>query len=119
MDRRSTSLAGLLDSQASHSLKELFRDENIGVAACDCVGGKFVLHSELFGEATKEKLEVARQISELIDEGFRSRGVAKIYTWAETDEQYRYNLFMGYAPTGEEVTINGVPSGFYEFEKEL
>ena len=56
----------------------------------------------------------------MIDEGFRSRGIDKLYTWAETDEQYRYNLFMGFKPTGEEIVFSyDYPNTVYEFVKEL
>ncbi len=55
----------------------------------------------------------------MIDEGFRSRGIEKLYTWAETDEQYRYNQFLGYTPNGLEVVLPGYDKPVYEFEKAL
>jgi hypothetical protein len=112
-------LAGLLDSAELPNLKELFRDKDIGCAAVHLVDEKIIVHSELYGKVGKEKMEVVRSVSEAIDEAFRAKGVKKLHTWAGTDEQYRYNLFLGYRPTGEEVTFDGVPSGFFEFEKDL
>ncbi len=115
-EKPSISLDGLLSSAALPNLKELFRDEDLGIAAVHILGDKFVIHSELFGEPTKEKLERARAASRMIDESFRQRGV---YTWAMTDEQYRYNIFLGYVPTEKEVTLEGVDTPVYEFVKEL
>ena len=116
----SISLAGLLDSAELPNLKELFRDETIGIAAADLVGEKIVLHSEIYGERDGPKLKLVQRISAMIDEAFRSKGVEKLYTYSDgTDEGYRYNLFLGFKPTGEELTIDGTPSGYYEFEKVL
>lgn len=112
-------MAGLLDSAELPNLKELFRDENIGCAAVDLVGEKLVVHSEIYGDRGREKLKMVQQVNEAIDNAFRERGVEKIYTWAQTDEQYRYNIFLGYRPTGYEVTFDGKPSGYFEFEKVL
>jgi len=112
-------LAGLLATQEIPNLKELFYDEAIGTAAVHSLGEKYVIHSEIFGERSKEKLTTVQQISAMIDEGFRNRGINKLHTWAETEEQYRFNLFLGYKPTGNEVTIPDYPNPVYEFEKEL
>lgn len=119
-EKPSISLAGLLDTAALPNLKELFRDETIGIAAVDTSGDKLVIHSEIYGRRDRPKLEKVQEVSLAIDEAFRTRGVERIYTWSDgTDESYRYNLFMGWKPTGEEVTLDGVPSGCMEFEKVL
>jgi hypothetical protein len=113
-------LAGLLDTQELPNLKEIFRDEDIGVAAVHILGDKLVLHSELFGRRDRQKLEQAQLISVMIDEAFKDKGVDKLYTWAETEEQYRYNIFLGYKPTGEEVVMpEDYPRKVFEFVKEL
>lgn len=112
-------MVGLLDTAEIPNLKEIFRDETIGVVACHCIGGKFVIHSQAFTPLDKRGLEVAQELNVQIDEAFRQKGVTKLHTWAETDEQYRYNLFLGYKPTGCEVVIDGYPQTVYEFEKDL
>jgi hypothetical protein len=108
-----------LDSAEIPTLKELFRDKDIGCAAVDCLGETYVIHSEIYGKVDKEKLKQVMEINLLIDEGFRSRGVEKLTTFAITDEQYRYNMFLGYKPTGKEVEIKDCPVPVYEFEKVL
>lgn len=117
----SNSLVGLLDSAASPNLKEVFRDKTLGCCAVDLVGEKLVIHSEIFGERTPDKLRRVREASLLVDEAFRMKGVEKLYTWAVTDEQYRFNQFLGYRPNGNEVFIEGYETiaPVYEFEKDL
>ena len=112
-------MVGLLATAELPNLKEIFRDEDIGVCALHLVDEKIVIHSELFGRVDKTKLSQAREVSDAIDVALKERGVQTLYTWAGTDEQYRYNLFMGFKPTGKEVTFDGKLSGFFEFEKEL
>jgi len=108
-----------LRTQEIPNLKEIFRDEAIGVCAVHVCDGKYVIHSELFGEPTKERLGQAQLVNTLIDETFKRKGVEKLHTWAITDEQYRYNMFLGYQPTGNEVVIEGFDTPVYEFEKVL
>lgn len=113
-------MVGLLDTQALPNLKELFRDEAIGCAAVHLLGDKLILHSEIFGQRDRRKLEQVQEISAMIDNSFKEKGVEKLYTWAETDEQYRFNLFLGYKPTGEEVVMpEDYPRKVFEFEKVL
>ena len=113
-------MAGLLDTAELPNLKELFRDENVGIAAVDTSGEKLVVHSEIYGRRDRQKLEAVQAASAAIDEAFRSRGVEKIYTFSDgTDEGYRYNIFLGWQPTGEEMTLNGEPTGYHEFVKVL
>lgn len=111
-----------MNTAALPNLKELYRDETLGVAAVDMVGEKFYIHSELKPEAlkTKEGLEKIQQIGIMIDEAFRNKGIPKIYTFAETEEQYRFNIFLGWTPTGGELEHpNMNTQHFYEFEKVL
>jgi len=113
-------LAGLLDTAALPNLKELFRDKDVGIAAVDTSGEKLVVHSEIYGRRDRSKLEKVQQVSAAIDDAFRAKGVERIYTWSDgTDESYRYNVFLGWKPTGEEVTFDGEPTGYMEFEKVL
>lgn len=119
MEKPSTSLAGLLDTAEVPNLKELFRDENLGVCAVHWCGEKPVIHSEVFGGFDRGKLGLIQEVNVMIDEAFRKRGISKLYTWAETDEQYRYNQFLGYKPNGKEVMIPGYDTPVFEFEKEL
>lgn len=113
-------MVGLLDTQAIPSLKELFRDEDIGCAAYQLVGEKCVIHSQIFGRVDKSKLEKVQTINIMIDETFKRAGLSELYTWAETDEQYRFNQFLGYKPTGMEVvTTDYKGPTIYEFMKTL
>ena len=113
-------MAGLLDTAELPNLKELFRDEAIGIAAVDLVDQKLVIHSEIYGEVDRRKLELVQVVSGKIDEAFKAKGVERIYTWSDgSDESYRYNIFMGWQPTGEEVTFDGKPTGYQEFVKVL
>lgn len=118
-EKPSTSLAGLLATAELPNLKEVFYDEDIGVCAVHILGDKFILHSEIFGRRDREKLAQIQEVNAAIDNGFRSRGITEIYTWAETDEQYRYNIFLGFTPTGNEVVLPGYDKTVYEFKKEL
>jgi hypothetical protein len=102
------------------NLKEIYRDEAIGVAGLHIVIGKLVLHSEIFGRPDRLKLDKVLEIATLIDERLAAKGVTELYTWAETDEQYRWNLFTGFKPTGEEVVFDPpYVRPVYEFKKEL
>jgi hypothetical protein len=84
------------------------------------VDDKLVIHSEIFGERNKEKLGRVVEASLAVDEAFRQRGVAELYTWAYTDEQYRFNQFLGFTPTGREVLFDKpTTTPVYEFIKEL
>lgn len=111
-----------MNTAESLNLKELYRDEDLGLAVLHMVGEKFVIHSELKPKAlqTKEGLQRVQEISTMIDEAFKKRGVDKIYTFAETDEQYRFNHFLGWEPTGKEMELStGDTRHFYEFQKVL
>lgn len=120
VEKPSISLDGLLRTGEIPNLKELFRDENLGVCGVHVLDGKLIIHSQLFGEPTKDRLARAREASIAVDEAFRARGVKEIYTWAETDEQYRYNLFLGFKPTEKEVVFDPPrENAVYEFVKEL
>lgn len=102
------------------NLKEIYRDEAVGVAGLHTVLGKLVLHSEIFGRPDRGKLDKVLEIATLIDERLAAKGVTELYTWAETDEQYRWNLFTGFKPTGEEVLFDPpYPRPVYEFKKDL
>lgn len=84
------------------------------------VDQKLVLHSELFGVIDRDKLQRALEVATLLDERLAARGVTELFTWAETDEQYRFNLFMGFKPTGAEVVFEQpLPNPVYEFKKDL
>lgn len=82
---------------------------------------KVVIHSF---QANEDKpvsyLKEWKQYSDLVDEAFSSRGFDELYTWAITEEQIRYNFFLGYDLTGKEVILHGWEGPpIYEFRKEL
>lgn len=92
----------------------------MGIAVVDTSGEKLVIHSEIWGERDRRKLETVQEVSAMIDRAFKEKGVEKIYTFSDgTDESYRYNIFLGWQPTGEEMTIEGKPTGYHEFVKVL
>lgn len=114
-----TSLDGLLSTVETPNLKEIYRDPSLGVVAVHILGEKHVIHSEIFGDITREKIQKAQLVNTMIDEAFQRKGVDRLYTWAQTDVQYRWNLFLGYKPTGLEVVGDGIDRPTYEFEKVL
>jgi hypothetical protein len=109
-----------LDTAALPNLKELFRDETIGCCAVDLVGEKIVLHSDIYGPVGRERLGVLMEVANMIFTSLKDKGVEKLYTWAETDEQYNFNLHMGFTPTGEEVLFDPPQeTPIYEFVRVL
>lgn len=67
-----------------------------------------------------DTIKKARQISMLIDEMFKEKGVKFLHTWATTDEEANYNQFLGYIPTGYAITIEGYEGPeILEYYKEL
>ena len=58
-------------------------------------------------------------LSELLV-ALKDKGLSVLKAWAQTDEQYRYAMFFGFKPTGNEVTILGYAGDpIYELEMEL
>lgn len=99
-------------------------EDKTGIVACHVWDGKCVIHSELYNkEPTMDDLKVAKEISDGIDQAFKEKGITKLYTWAETPIQDRYNKFLGYKATGKLVnsTFNDAdyPNEVREYEKEL
>lgn len=84
-------------------------DDMIGIV--HILDTKYVIHSEYKKPITGALIKKAASISKLIDEAFKNKGVEFLYTWSQTPEEERYNKFLGYEPTGNEVeTIsNGGP----------
>lgn len=93
------------------------------MAYCHFWDGKYVIHSEADCEMDLNFLKKAKKISNLIGKEFKNKGVKTIYTWAETEEQKKYNLFLGYTPTGKTVnetfTSKDYPREVYEYKKDL
>lgn len=105
------------------NLNLLFEDEK-GIVVCHEWDNKYVIHSELYnGDLSLENLKYAKRISDAIDSAFRAKGVKEVFTWAENDEQKRYNRFLGYRPTGQTVNDTFVdkeyPYEVLEYKKEL
>jgi hypothetical protein len=100
------------------NLNLLFEDDD-GAAVCHEFDGKYIIHSEFRKEITKELLKKAMEVSFMIDNAFRERGITELYTWAENDKQHRYNQFLGYFPTGNEVKIDGYDNSIFEYKKDL
>lgn len=115
-------MVGQLLISGTPNLNLVFEDET-GIVVCHNWQGKNVIHSELYDAPTKDSLKKAKEISEAIDTAFKTRGFNTLYTWAETEEQKRYNLFLGYSPTGEKVNSTfqdkEYPREVFEYKKEL
>ena len=112
-------MAGLLDTQEIPNLKELFRDEAIGIAALHLDGEKVVIHSEIYGDRGRRKLALVQEVNVMIDEKLKAKGIEKLTTYATTEEEYRYNVFLGYKPTGNALAEEVGGEIVYEFEKVL
>ena len=115
-------MVGQLLMSGIPNLNLLFEDE-IGIAVCHNWNGKNIIHSEFYGEPSTDQMRAAKDISAMIDAGFKQKGVETIYTWAETDKQKRYNKFLGFKPTGESVNSSfsraDYPREVFEYKKEL
>ena len=110
---------GPLLIQETPALKLLYEDEE-GLAYVHSVDNKLVLHSHYKVPKTMDTIKKARQISMLIDEMFKERGVKYHHTWATSEEEEKYNEFLGYVPTGYAVTIEGYKGPeIIEYYKEL
>lgn len=59
------------------------------------VYGVPVIHSEI-EDKSMANLKKVKEISDEIDKAFEERGYPYIETWAETEEQDRFNRFLGY-----------------------
>lgn len=57
----------------------------------------------------------------MIDESLKDHHLTRLYTWAETPEQERFNQYLGFTPTGREVYIEGyfIDHPIFEYVKEL
>ncbi len=105
--------------QETPTLKLLYEDEE-GLAYVHIVQDKLVIHSHIKVEKTLEIIKKARQISMLIDDMFKEKGVKELYTWATSEEEERYNEYLGYALTGNAITIEGYDGPeILEYRKEL
>jgi hypothetical protein len=101
----------------------LFEDD-FGLAVCHEWDGKYVIHSEVYsGDFSLDNLKEVRRRSNAVDTAFKAKGIKEIYTWAENDEQKRYNLFLGYRPTGrimnETFMDKDYPFQVLEYKKDL
>lgn len=102
------------------TLKLLYEDEDSLAYVHILLDGKLVIHSDIKVPKTPSILKKARDVSMLIDETFKDKGVKKLYTWGIGDTMDTYNVFLGYFPTGEEVIIEGWQGEpIFEFSKDL
>jgi len=122
-ERISNSLVGQLLLSGIPNLNLLFEDE-VGIAVCHLWEGHYIIHSELYsGDFSLDSLKEVKRRSDAVDKAFRTKGIKTIYTWAETEEQMRYNTFLGYVPTGRVVnssfTNKDYPNQVLEYKKDL
>lgn len=105
--------------QETPTLRLLYEDED-GLVYLHIVDDKYVIHSHIKVNKDLRVLKKARQVSMLIDEMFKEKGVKSLYTWATSTEEEGYNAFLGYVPTGYEITIEGYTGpDITEYYKEL
>jgi hypothetical protein len=105
------------------NLNLLYEDER-GIVVCHQWDGKYIIHSDLYDPTFNlETLKYVKGVSDAIDNAFKAKGVKTLYTWAETEDQKRYNAFLGYKPTGETVNKTFVdkdyPNEVLEYKKDL
>ncbi len=105
------------------NLNLLFEDD-FAIAVCHEWDDKYIIHSEMYsGDYTLDNLKEVKRRSDAIDNAFRSKGIKEIYTWAENDDQKKYNRFLGYKPTGRIMNDTFVdknyPNEVLEYRKEL
>lgn len=105
--------------QETPTLRLLYEDED-GLVYVHILEGKLNIHSHIKGEKSLSMLKKARQVSMLIDEMMKEKGVKYLHTWATTDEEDEYNTFLGYTPTGYQITVEGYEGPeIVEYYKEL
>ena len=122
-EKTSTFSVGAYSMQETPSLKLLYEDDDSLAYVHIVKEGdeeKYVIHSYSKTGFSKEQLAKARDVSALIDENFKDKGVKKLYTWATSDEEQNYAEYLGYKMTGLEVQISGWNGpAIYELSKEL
>ena len=123
MERISNFLVGQLLLAEIPNLNLLYEGEE-GIAVCHEWDGKYIIHSEIWNpDPNLEDLKAAKRVSNAIDKAFKQKGIKTLYTWAENDTQKRYNLFLGFSPTGQKVNDTFVdkdyPYEVFEYKKDL
>lgn len=116
-------MAGELLSLGIPNLKLLFDDED-GSAIVHILDDKFVIHSEFKKGVNLDK---AMEVSNMIDEAFKERGINSLYTWTSSRQEEVYSGYLGYKPTGVKVLTHeeggplpdDYPYEVYEFKKDL
>lgn len=96
----------------------------MGIVVCHDWDDKHIIHSEIYDDKyTLENLKIAKKVSDAVDQAFKRKGVKVLHTWAETEQQKRYNLFLGYKPTGRIVNDGfaekNYPREVFEYKKDL
>lgn len=117
------SLVGQLLLSGIPNLNLLFEDD-FGIAVCHEWQGQYIIHSEMYsGEYNLHNLKEVKRRSDAVDNAFKAKGVRTLYTWAENDQQKKYNTFLGYKPTGRIMNDTFVdkdyPFDVLEYKKEL
>lgn len=119
-ERTSTFSDGQSQQLGTPTRSPLFEDED-GYAFADFYeNGQVVIHSHLKVDPTPMVLKKASAVSEMIGEAFKEKGYTELYTWGYTDAHERYNVFLQYFPTGNEVNIEGWDGPtMFEYKKVL
>jgi hypothetical protein len=112
--------------QETPNLKLLCEDEDFVcfVNLIDDVNtdeSKLVIHVHYNLPLDKRLIQKTVDVMALIDNMLKDKGVDKLYTWAETEEQESFNQFLGFTGTGREVDIEGhyTDHPIFEYVKEL
>ncbi len=118
------SLVGQLLSEETPNLNLIYQDDDGMAYSYDFIDGdtgehKYTIHSLYNKKIDKGLFEKIFTVSGLIEKGFKAKGVTSLYTWAETEEQDKFNKILGYEPTGSILNIPGYPNIVYEYKKDI
>lgn len=126
MEETSTFWVGASCIQETPNLKKICEDEDFVsfvnlITDHETDEDKAVIHVHYKTDIDQRIINKSLEVMALIDESMKERGLDKLYTWAETDEQERFNRYLGFSPTGREVYIQGyyIDHPIYEYVKEL
>ena len=103
LEKTLTFSAGQLLTLGIPNLDLLFDDED-GTVISHFFQGKYVIHSSLKKEPSLSLMKKAKEVCDEVNDAFNEHGI-ETYTWSENDKQQRYNEFLGYELTGQELDI--------------
>jgi hypothetical protein len=101
------------------NLKRVYEDET-GELWLFKINEDYTLHAFVQDCTKLSLMKHYRTIMIELCDQLKAKGIPALKTWVQTDEQYKYAMFFGFEPTGNEIQIlgyTGMP--FYELEIRL